>query len=180
MHRLGGTMIRAVEADDLDMTRRWRNDPRVSVPALGRRFPITERAEQVWFDGLGTGAFPTHLVWAVADDESRIVGLVHLADINWIHRTAQYGIWIGPEHWGKGHASRATRMVCDLARCELGLRQLRLLVVAGQDAARAVYEKNGFVEEAVQRGAVLIDGAPTDLVQMVNGCEQPNERQGDR
>ena len=76
------------------------------------------------------------------------------------------------------HASCATRLVCDLAQRDLGLRQLRLSVVAGHDTARAVYEKNGFVEEAVQRDAVLIDGSPADLVLMVYDCPPPNERQG--
>src|SRR6185436_11078775 len=70
MYRLGGTMIRAVEVDDLPMTRVWRNDPRVSMPALGRRFPITESGERAWFEALAVGAFPTQLVWAVADDDS--------------------------------------------------------------------------------------------------------------
>jgi RimJ/RimL family protein N-acetyltransferase len=179
MYRLGGTMIRAVEVDDLPMTRLWRNDPRVSIPALGRRFPITEGGERAWFEALAIGAFPTQLVWAVADDDSHIVGVVQLADIHWIHRTAQFGIWIGPEHWGHGHARRATRLVCDLAQRDLGLRQLRLSVAAGHDTARAVYEKNGFVQEAVQRDAVLINGSPADLVLMVYDCQPPNERQGD-
>lgn len=174
-------MIRAVELDDLEWTRRWRNDPRVAIPALGRRFPITSAGERAWFDGLGSGAFPTHLVWSVGGDDDRIVGLVHLADIHWVHRVAQFGVWIGPEHWGNGHASRATQLVCELARRDLGLRQIRLSVVSGHDSARAVYDKNGFVEEGVQRGAVLVDGAPADLVLMVLHLDAAHEPpQGDR
>lgn len=180
MHRLDGTMIRAVEVADLELTRRWRNDPQVSNPALGRRFPITEVGERAWFEGLAQSAFPTRLVWAVADADSNIVGLVQLADLHWIHRTAEFGVWIGPEHWGRGHAGRATRLVCDVARRDLGLRQLRLSVLAGHDAALAVYEKNGFVREGVQRSAVLIDGAPADLVLMVLGDLGADGQQGDR
>ena len=173
-------MIRAVEAHDLDATRGWRNDPRVSGPALGRRFPITEVGERSWFESLGTGPFPIHLVWAVADDDSKIVGLVQLADIHWIHRTAQFGVWVGPEHWGRGHATRATQLVCDYATRELGLRQVRLSVAAGHEAALAVYRKAGFVDEGTQRGAVLIGGVATDLMLMVLGGLESDERQGDR
>lgn len=167
MHSLDGTTLRAIEASDLEATRRWRNDPAVSGPALGRRFPITAPGEQRWFDDLGTGAFPTHVVWAVADQQGSIVGLVHLHDIHWIHRTAMFGIWIGPEHWGLGHASRATRLACDHGIRALGLRQIRLTVLGGHEAARAVYSTNGFVDEAVLAGAVMVDGVPADLIQMV-------------
>ena len=173
-------MIRAVEPADLDTTRRWRNDPRVSTPALGRRFPITEVGERAWFESLGQGAFPTQLVWAVADEQEQIVGLVQLMDIHWIHRTAQFGIWIGPEHWGRGHAARATELVCNHARRDLGLRQIRLAVVDGHDSALKVYEKCGFVREGLQRGAVMIDGTPADLVLMVWDDLDGGERHGGR
>lgn len=173
MQRLDGTIIRAVEVDDLPFTRRWRNDPKVHGPALGRRFPITEAGERAWFEALGTGAFPTDVTWAVADEQSDIVGLVRLSGIDWIHRTSSFGIWIGPEHWGRGHASRATRLVCRHGFEQLDLRQIRLSVLASHAAARKVYERCGFVVEATQRGAALIDGAPADIVVML--AEGPHE-----
>ncbi|MGD9996118.1 MAG: GNAT family N-acetyltransferase [Ilumatobacteraceae bacterium] len=173
-----GTVIRAVEAADLAKTRQWRNDPRVANPSLGRRFPITEGGEREWFEGLGRGAFPTQLTWAVATEESSIVGLVQLRDIDWIHRTAEFGIWIGPEHWGQGHATRATRLVCAHATRGLGLRQLRLRVVDGHDAAVTVYERNGFVREGLQRNAVLVDGRFADLVLMVRDVADLDDRVG--
>jgi RimJ/RimL family protein N-acetyltransferase len=170
MVRKGETIIRAVEPDDLAATRRWRNDPSVVTPALGRRFPITVVGEQNWFENLGAGPFPTHVVWAVADAESSIVGLVQLYDIDWIHRTSSFGIWIGPEHWNQGHGSRATQLAVDYGLRELGLRQIRLAVLSGSETALHTYAKIGFVREGVQQGAVLVDGQPVDLVLMcLNG-----------
>ncbi len=167
MQVLGATMIRAVESRDLEATRRWRNDPRIWGPALGRRFPITEPGEHAWFEQLGQGAFPTQVLWAITDDTDTAVGLVRLDSIHWIHRTAMFGIWIGPEHWGNGHAGRATRLVCDHAVNSFGLRQVRLEVLAGHDAARSVYLTNGFVDEGVLHEAVLVDGRYHDLHLMV-------------
>lgn len=158
MSSQGGATIRAVEQRDLDATRRWRNDPRVAGPALGRRFPITESGERAWFDQLGQGAFPTHLVWSVADERGDAVGLVQLSDIHWIHRTCMFGVWIGPEHWGQGFAGAATVLACEHAVVALGLRQVRLEVVASNEVARAIYLRCGFVDEAVLRDAVLLDG----------------------
>jgi RimJ/RimL family protein N-acetyltransferase len=163
----GNTVIRAVEPHDLDATRRWRNDPRVARPALGRRFPITEVGERAWFDGLGQGAFPTHVVWTVADESDKPIGLVQLTDIHWIHRTAYFGIWIGPEQQGKGHGTRAAQLACRHGFTELGLRQIRLEVIAGHDAARAAYRKVGFVDEAKLNDAVIVGGQPCDQHVMV-------------
>ena len=163
---MGDTILRAVEPDDLVATRRWRNDPSIANPALGRRFPITSVGEQHWFESLGVGTFPTHVVWAVADPQSSIVGLVQLYDIDWIHRTASFGIWIGPEHWNLGHASRATKLAVDHGMRDLGLRQIRLSVLSISEAALHTYAKLGFVREGVQLGAVLVDGQPMDVVLM--------------
>ena len=66
--RLSSTMtdtnsvrLRAVELDDLAFTRRCRNDPSVHIPALGRRFPITEVGEEAWFRSLGQGSPPAEV-----------------------------------------------------------------------------------------------------------------------
>lgn len=167
MHRDSGTQLRAVEVRDLVATRRWRNDPAVFVTSLGRRFPIVESGERAWFDSLGSGSFPTEIVWAVADSDDGIVGLAQLSDVHWIHRTAMFGIWLGPEHWGHGHGTRATRLVIDHGLVQLGLRQIRLHVVAEHAAARAVYERVGFRDEALLRYAALVNGELTDVWQMV-------------
>lgn len=167
MLRLDGTTLRAVEASDLESTRRWRNDGRVNGPALGRRFPVTEVGERAWFEGLSVGAFPTQVVWAVADDTGAIVGLVQLNTIHWINRTAEFGVWIGPEHWGRGHGARATTLACDHGFTSLGLRQIRLQVITSNAAAITVYERVGFTRECTMRDAVLLDGEPCDLLQMM-------------
>ncbi len=177
MYALGNTTIRAVEPADLAATRRWRNDPCVSGPALGRRFPITETGERIWFDELGRGAFPTQVVWTIADESGEAVGLVQLSDIHWIHRTSMFGIWIGPEHWGSGHASRATELSCHHGFDALGLRQIRLEVLADLGAARAVYVKIGFVEEALLHDAVLVDGRLQDVhVMLLSSSSSATDR----
>lgn len=162
-----GTGIRAVERRDLGSLRAWRSDPLVSRTALGRRFPVTEVGEEEWFLGLGQGEFPTRVAWSVVDATGGLVGLVRLADIDWIHRTCWFGVWIAPESWGAGHGRGATVLACGHAFRELGLRQVRLHVLASHPAARAIYGSVGFREEGTMRGAVLVDGSPEDLVQMV-------------
>ena len=161
------TGIRAVEAADLTATRKWRSDPRVSGPALGRRFPINELGEQAWLASLGAGSFPTSVVWAICEDKnSSIIGISQIVAIDWIDRTAEFGIWIGPEFWGQGHGTQAAWLVTEHALRDLGLRQLRLHVLPDNVRAIHSYERIGFEHEAVLVSAVLQDGVPADLLIM--------------
>ena len=58
--------LRAVELGDLPFTRKCRNDPSIHLPALGRRFPITEAGEEAWFRSLGQGSPPAEVTYVVA------------------------------------------------------------------------------------------------------------------
>jgi UDP-4-amino-4,6-dideoxy-N-acetyl-beta-L-altrosamine N-acetyltransferase len=161
------TKIRAVEPVDLAPLRAWRSDDRVTRTSLGRRFPTTSVGEETWFNSLGDGQFPTVVVWSVIDDDDQLVGLVRLADIDWIHRTCWFGVWLDPNSWNKGHGLRATRLAIERAFRSFGLRQVRLHVLREHDAARSMYVRVGFADEGVLERAVLIDNEEHDLVQMV-------------
>jgi diamine N-acetyltransferase len=164
---LDGTRIRAVESSDLSATRAWRNAPDVVGPALGRRFPITEIGEQAWFNALGQGEFPTKVVWAICPTlNATIIGLGQIFNIDWIHRTAEFGIWIGSEYQGQGHGPKATRLITDHALRDLGMRQIRLYVLPQNTRAINIYEGLGFVREALLSAAVIHEGIETDLIVM--------------
>jgi len=173
----GQTRTRAVERTDLPLLRRWRSDPRITRSALGRRFPITEFGEESWYEQLDSGSFPATSTWSIVAGDDSLVGLARLADIDWINRTAWFGIWIEPDSWGNGHASRAATLVCAHGFTEFGLRQIRLHVLESHHSAISVYRRIGFVEEAIMRGAVLIDNEPSNLLQML---VEPAELGGDR
>jgi|JI10StandDraft_1071094.scaffolds.fasta_scaffold88857_2 RimJ/RimL family protein N-acetyltransferase len=158
-------VLRAVEESDLEFTRATRSDPQVSSLALGRRFPITEVGERHWFERLGTGAFPTEATFIVADEATGSpLGLVALNDIDWVNRTSWFGIWIAPGHQGRGIGGAATRLAVEYARDRLGLRRVKLLVLADHDAAIAVYRRVGFVDEGRLVGEILDEGTPRDLL----------------
>ncbi len=154
--------MRAIESHDLESTRRWRNDPAIGPLTIGRPFPITESNERAWHDTLGVGALPTAAVWAV-DAGAGIVGVVQINEIDWLHRTAWFGIFIGPEHQGNGHGRAATSLACAHAFERFNLRQVRLRVRADNEAAVALYEDLGFEHEGTLVGAVLDGDRPIDV-----------------
>ncbi|TYB52186.1 GNAT family N-acetyltransferase [Nonomuraea sp. PA05] len=73
---------------------------------------------------------------------------------------------IGQRVFGKGYGSEAIELLLDHAFGTTPLHRIRLGVYAFNDRARHVYEKLGFVEEGVERDALLWDGEWHDAVLM--------------
>ena len=73
---------------------------------------------------------------------------------------------IGPRAFGKGYGTEAIELLLDHAFGTTPLHRIRLGVYAFNDRARHVYKKVGFVEEGVERDALLWDGEWHDAVLM--------------
>jgi RimJ/RimL family protein N-acetyltransferase len=159
--------LRAAELSDLPFTRKCRNDPAVHLPALGRRFPITEAGEEAWFRTLGAGSPPvevTYVVAACTDDAP--LGLTTLRRIDWVNRTAMFGVWIAPEAQGRGAGKAATVQMVSAAFGRFNLRKVSLEVLASNDRAVALYKSLGFAEEGRFVDDVLVDGECEDVIRM--------------
>jgi RimJ/RimL family protein N-acetyltransferase len=53
----------------------------------------------------------------------------------------------------------------DWAR-EQGIQRIELTVMAHNDAAIALYERNGFTIEGIKKGAIVVDGNLVDEIMM--------------
>ncbi|UBU11798.1 GNAT family N-acetyltransferase [Nonomuraea gerenzanensis] len=73
---------------------------------------------------------------------------------------------IGPRVFGKGYGTEAIELVLAHAFTTTPLHRIRLGVYAFNERARHVYKKLGFVEEGVERDALLWDGEWHDAVLM--------------
>lgn len=104
----------------------------------------------------------------IADDDGKPVGLMSfITTFNgpppggdcW-----NLGIWIGPDHRGKGHGSEAQRLAADY----LFAHTLRERVEASTDvdnlAEQKALQKAGFTREGVVRHGSFRDGAYRDMV----------------
>ena len=159
--------LRAVELGDLQFTRRCRNDPSIHVPALGRRFPITEVGEEAWFRSLGQGSPPAEATYIVVDcDNDAPLGLTTLREIDWINRTARFGLWIASEAQGRGVGTAASAQTVDVAFGRLNLRKVALDVLATNERAVSMYRALGFSEEGRFADEIFVDGAYHDLIRM--------------
>ncbi len=151
-------------------TRRCRNDPAIHLGALGRRFPITDAGEEAWFRSLGQGSPPVEVTYIVAScDSDAAVGMTTLRNIDWINRTAMFGLWIAPNVQGNGIGKSASTQMLDVAFGRLNLRKLSLDVLASNERAATMYRSLGFCEEGRFVDQVVIDGAYDDVIRMALG-----------
>lgn len=86
-----------------------------------------------------------------------IVGRVNLRDIG-MHtnlRTANLGYRFGEKFCGKGYATRSVFLICEKAKNELNIHQLKAMVSVQNVGSQRVLEKSGFQ---------VTDGTPTHFV----------------
>ena len=74
---------------------------------------------------------------------------------------------------GRGSAGGCWPRLIDLADDWLGLTRLELDVMVDNEAAIALYERAGFVEEGVARAAVIREGVLVDTLWMARVKDAP-------
>jgi RimJ/RimL family protein N-acetyltransferase len=153
------------------------NDPSI-VRTLKARYPIAFQTEMEWLER-AIHPSPSERYFAIErkDDRSHI-GNASLHDIDWVSRTAAFGLFIGePTAWNRGFGSDAVGTLKRFAFEEMNLRKLRINVFEYNDRARHVLEGHGFKEEGRLRQEFYREGTYHDIMILsVFRGEDPSER----
>lgn len=106
--------------------------------------------------------------WAIVRaEDGAFLGEVVINDFDCDNESASYRISLaGPDVFGRGYGSEATRLVIDYALDQVGLHRLSLEVFDHNPRARRVYEKCGFALEGRLRDALLWEGRRYDSLIM--------------
>ncbi|WP_414937576.1 GNAT family N-acetyltransferase [Amycolatopsis sp. cmx-11-51] len=95
------------------------------------------------------------------------LGEVVLSDFDEDNRSAAFRIALtGPDVFGKGYGTEATKLILDFAFDIVGVHRVSLEVFEFNLRAQRVYEKCGFVREGLQREALWWDGEWHDVITM--------------
>ncbi len=163
-----GTLVRlrAPEPRDAEPLFEWFNDAEATA-GLGLRYPVTFQAERDWVERNSVPSYAgAH--FAVETHDGRLLGTCGLFGTSWPeNRSAELGVaLVDKTQWGKGYGTDTVRTLCRFGFEEMNLHRIELLVFAHHVRARRVYEKLGFVEEAVARQHHWGDGRWYDDVHM--------------
>jgi RimJ/RimL family protein N-acetyltransferase len=158
-------VLRPFRQEDLPALWRMVNEPECRR-LTGSRGQLTREAVDAWY--ASRGDVTDRLDLAIADvTTGACVGEVVLNELEPVDRTCNFRILLtGPEVFGRGLGTEATRLMLRHAFGTVGLHRVELEVYAFNPRARRVYEKVGFVVEGVRRQALWWDGAWHDAICM--------------
>jgi len=104
-------------------------------------------------------------LFAVEKEDERLIGGLTLSNIRYRAAChASLGYWMGADHAGHGHMTRAVGMAMRFAFDKLHLKRMHAACLPHNAASRRVLEKNGFVEEGFAEKYLQIDGRWQDHV----------------
>ena len=155
-------VLDALEEGDAPELHAWRADPQVRDGALGYPFPSSMEAEREWIAAQKPQGTPNNICLAVRSNQGVLLGYVQLRGIDWIARTAEFGIVIGRAR-GQGVGQRALDLSIKYFQEQLGLRRLWLRVAAFNVSAISLYKRRGFQHEGTLRSHVYRSGGYHDV-----------------
>jgi len=88
-------------------------------------------------------------MWII--NQEKIVGIIHLREIEPANRKAVIGYWVGQEYQGHGFARKATHAICDYGFNERKLNRIEIRCATGNIASQAVPVALGFKKEGELR-----------------------------
>ena len=116
---------------DLDVTRLY------GAPGVPSRRQEEEKIERDARDD-------SVILWRI-DLDGESIGQAFLKEIDWMHRQARSGMWIGDRaHWGKGYGSEVVRLRTAFALGELGLERIETSSMTANVGMHRALERSGF------------------------------------
>ena len=157
-------ILRAFEREDADRCYRWMNDPNI-VRTLKSRYPIAFQNEVEWLErAMHPNVDERHFAIERKEDRTHI-GNASIHDIDWISRTASFGLFIGdPSAWNKGFGTDSIVTLVRFAFEEMNLQKLRINVFEYNERAKHLLLTHGFVQEGRLRREFYREGSFHDIV----------------
>ncbi len=143
---------------------RWMNGPEVNQYLETRYFPQSMERIKEYVEMANTKSDQVFLAICLNHNGQQI-GDIKLGPINWIHRFGEISLVIGEkEHWGKGYASEAIRLVSDYTFGILNLHKVTAGSYSTNLGSVRAFEKPGFELEGTWKKHYFSKGDYVDRV----------------
>ena len=173
IHEQGQVRLRGIEPEDLLLLKQWRND----LKRYYREYRmINEPHQRKWYESTVGETRHIHYAIDVWDGQWLLIGACSWANINWVHRHAELGIYIGDDEWrGQGAGLKAMLELHRIAFDELNMLTVRLEVFAINPAV-GFYEKFGYKLVGEYRNAYYYGGEFCNSVLMDMTVDEWHDR----
>jgi RimJ/RimL family protein N-acetyltransferase len=157
--------LRAVEPDDWQVLFEWDQDTEVMRLSGDVPFPQSREGAKKWATEQAVRETKDDSFrWVVESLNGEFVGMIETHFCKRRHGTFQYGIAVCREHWRKGYASEAIRLVLAYYFRELRYQKVNAHVYSFNGASLQLHRKLGFRQEGRLRRMVFVDGGFHDEI----------------
>lgn len=152
--------LTAIEEEDLEQLRNWRN-----LPDYRKHFreyrEISRTMQKNWFEHIVNGDNTTIMFAIRMTDTNELAGCCGLCYINWVHRHSDLSLYIGKDRAyidGEGIAEESCRLLFEYGFNELGLNKIWTEIYEFDDKKYDLYKKLGFNEDGFLRKQYFYEG----------------------
>jgi len=160
------TFLKALEEKDLDKVFRWKNNIELSRLVKAHPFPVAKHEMREWYKR--NQSDKNQILWGIYEVQKRsLIGIVRLMFIDWISKTAEFGIYIGDRtHTGKGIGKEVLKLVLDFSFYDINLHRVHLKVNESNTKAINLYKAYGFRKEGILREHFWLNGKYENIIIM--------------
>lgn len=139
-----GVSLGEIEYDNLDMYKRWRNDP--SIRSWCRQTGLlTDQDQEGWYERIHKD--PTIQMFEIRrNTDEKCLGVCGLTSIDRQNRSAEFSLYVCPDEMGKGYGEKTLKTLLHFGFSDLGLNRIWGETFEGNPAL-ALFRKLGMVEE---------------------------------
>jgi len=152
--------LHAVEREDLQQLRDWRNNPDFRKYYREYRELNMQQQEQ-WFEKSVVNDNNTQMFVIKKNENNELIGCCGIIYINWVHRNADLSLYIGWEDAyidDKGYAEESCKILLDYGFNELGLNKVWTEIYEFDDKKKDLYDKLFFQQDGLLRENYWYDG----------------------
>ncbi len=157
--------LRPFEDEDAPLLAEWINNPELR-DFIALRFAKSVRNEREWIAALTAKEPPSDIAFGIELKRGRrLIGIVGLHQISWVHRRGVTGIFLCPPSMrGKGYGTEAKNLMIDYAFGEIALQSLWAMALEANHASIHALEKQGYRRNGVMRKSMLVKGKWVDTI----------------
>lgn len=159
--------LRGLELGDLDgPTFQWLNDPETPHGLADTSWPNSDKKMRALLDRVSDSR--QDLLLSILHRESeRLVGMVALVGVDWVHRHGRLAVVIGEaEMRGQGLGSESLKLVAEHAFKRLNLHRVWMEIREDNAPALRAAAKAGFTEEGRAHQSLFSEGSYFDVIHL--------------
>ena len=157
--------LRALEPSDADAFFEWDLDTEMARFLYRVPFPQSREEVRRWTrEGSTKAPENDEVSWVIETLDGVMVGSINTHRCERRYGTFQYGVAVMREHWRKGYASEAIKLVLRYYFGELRYQKVTAEVYEFNEASIKLHERMGFVLEGRLRKMLYTDGKYWDVL----------------